>query len=124
MNLLIVSGNLGKDCVVNYTADNKPVGKFSMAVTSGWSDNKKTTWITCKLFGERAEKLAPYLTKGSKPTVSGEFCNEEWTTQDGEKRTTATLYVDKVSLGAKHGKPEPKPQDNQSDDVFDDDIPF
>lgn len=125
MNLMCISGNLGKDCEVKYTPNGKAIGTFSVAIKSGWGDNEKTTWITCKLFGDRAEKLAPYLLKGTKHTFSGEFQLDEWE-KDGVKNKMPVLILDKVSLGAKPvaDNATPNQMQAQSPDNFSDDIPF
>lgn len=72
MNNCTFTGNLGKDAVTRYTQGGKSVTGFSLAVKTGWGDNEKTLWIDCSLWGERGEKLAQYLTKGTKACVSGE----------------------------------------------------
>lgn len=72
MNNCTFTGNLGKDAVTRYTQGGKSVTVFSLAVKTGWGDNEKTLWIDCSLLGERGEKLAQYLTRGTKVCVCGE----------------------------------------------------
>lgn len=97
INVFTASGRLGNDLDVKYTQNNKCIGSFSLPVESGWGDNKKTAWISCKLFGDRAEKLAQYLTKGSQVTVTGAFQLDEWE-KDGVKHSRPVIVVNDIQL--------------------------
>lgn len=101
MNVCVFSGNIGKDCEMRYTQSGKASASFSLAVTSGWGENKSTFWVRCQLWGARAEKLTQYLTKGKKVTVSGALNNREWTDKDGGKKMTLELTVNEIDLGPK-----------------------
>lgn len=93
---------LGKDAVVRYTGAGKAVTGFSAAIDSGFGENKKTIWLDCSIWGERGEKLAPYLVKGSKHLIQGELG-----TREHEGKTYITVDVKEVKLG---GKGEAKPE--------------
>jgi len=130
INLMVATGNVGRDMEVRTTKNGKSIGSFSVPVTQGWGDNKKTSWVVCKMFGERAEKLAPYVTKGTPVTVQGEFVLEEWE-KDGVKRQTAVMIVNGLQLGksgnSNDSAPAPvikKPVQEASSIMLDDDIPF
>ena len=110
VNLFIASGNLGKDIDIRTTPNDKIVGNFSLPVKQGFGDYEKTSWITCKLLGERARKLEPYLVKGKEVTVMGQFVLEEWE-KNGEKHSMAVVIVDKLKLHG--GKPAGEPAQNQ-----------
>ncbi|MCP4101104.1 MAG: single-stranded DNA-binding protein, partial [Lentisphaerae bacterium] len=49
---------------VRHTPNGKSIGEVSVACMSGYGEHEKTSWIRCKLFGDRAVKLSEYLTKG------------------------------------------------------------
>ena len=124
MNLLIVTGNLGKDAQarnVNGTA----VANFSVAVRSGYGDKEQTIWVDCALWGKQAEsKLMDYLVKGQQVAVSGEMG-----TREHEGKTYITLRVNTIDLiGKKGDAPAPAaapPVVAQKEPVIDDqDIPF
>lgn len=73
MQTVIIAGNVGnvKDLK---TVGSDEVLNFSVAVDNGKDKNgekRETTWWYCALWGKRAAALAPYITKGSKLTVSG-----------------------------------------------------
>jgi len=92
INAFTASGRLGSDMEVSYTPSGKCIGSVNIAVESGWGDNKKTSWVTLKVLGERAQKLSQYLTKGSQVSFTGEFVYEEWE-KDGVKRGKPVVIV-------------------------------
>jgi single-strand DNA-binding protein len=96
---------IGKDAVTRYTSNSKAVTGFSAAVDSGFGDNKKTIWLDCSAWGERWEKVAPYLLKGSQAFVQGELGTRE---HDG--KTYITVDVKELKLIG--GKPNGERQDS------------
>ena len=98
MNILTVTGNLGKDAQarnVNGTA----VANFSVAVRSGYGDKEQTIWVDCALWGKQAEsKLMDYLVKGQQVAVSGEMG-----TREHEGKTYITMRVNAIDLIGKKG---------------------
>lgn len=124
MNILTITGNLGKDARTNKAGDTT-VANFSVAVRSGYGDNEKTIWVDCSLWGKQAEsKLVDYLVKGQQVAVSGEMG-----TKEHEGKTYITLRVNAIDLiGKKGDAPAPAaapPVAAQKAPVIDDqDIPF
>jgi len=105
MNTWAFSGNIGKDAVVRKTT-NSTVCSFNVAVSSGFGDNKKTTWATCNLWGKRAEgKLPEYLKQGQQVMITGELTLEK---RDHEGKIYTDLKVDVSTID--FGKP---PQNQQ-----------
>ncbi len=98
MNNWSVIGRVGKDAVVAKTNAGTSVANFSVAIDIGWGEKKTTMWAKCKLFGERADKLAPYIKKGDRIGVQGEISLEEWTDRDNNKRTDLAVNVKDVTL--------------------------
>ena len=98
LNVFTASGNIGKDCESRVTPSGKTIAQFSLPVKSGYGENEKTSWVTCKLFGVKAEKLPQYLTKGAKVTVSGEFVLEQWE-KDGVKHSMPCVLVNALDFG-------------------------
>lgn len=128
MNVLNIVGRLGGDAEVRFSKAGKPVGQFSVAVDSGWGDNKKTNWVRCTVFGDRAEKLAPYILKGDRIGVTGELEIQEWENDKGKGFAVCCIVRDITLLGEKRdggARAAPSPQPAAApDDGFDDDIPF
>jgi single-strand DNA-binding protein len=99
MNVWNFTGNIGKDCEVGATQGGTTVCKFTVAVKSGYGDNKKTTWVNCRLWGKRAEgKITEYLKKGQKVAISGECELAEWQGQDGSPNKALMVNVNDIEL--------------------------
>lgn len=137
LNSITLGGNIGNDMEVRYTQNGKAIGSFPLAVTNGYGDNKRTMWITCLVFGERAEKLAPHIRKGGKIVVGGRLDVRQYDRNDGTKGTAVEIAVNDLEFmagGQQQGhqqgqqkKSPPPQQNNNGNDVppdFDDDIPF
>jgi single-strand DNA-binding protein len=97
MNTGTFAGYIGRDAEVKTVGQGK-VANFSVAVSTGWGDKKSTLWIGCALWGERGEKLAQYLTKGSAVTVSGDVDLRQYDKKDGSAGAEITCNVQRVTL--------------------------
>ena len=118
MNNCNFIGRVGRDAETRYTQGGKAVTGWSLAVDSGYGQNKTTIWLDCTLWGERGEKVAQYITKGSQVGVTGELGTRE---HDG--KTYITLDVRDVTLLGKSDKPaQAKPQQPAFEE--DRDVPF
>lgn len=138
INTITISGNVGKDAVLRVTPNGKHIASFSLPAKSGFGENEKTSWLSCKMFGAMAEKLSVAIVKGAKVTVTGEFVIEEWTKQDGSQAQSPTILVRDIDLPPRgttgNDQPrqnnQPKQQKQQSKSSseppmnFDDDAPF
>ncbi|EPR9081061.1 single-stranded DNA-binding protein [Cronobacter dublinensis] len=139
INVITISGNVGKDAVLRVTPNGKHIANFSLPAKSGFGDNEKTSWLNCKMFGAMAEKLSASVVKGAKVTVSGEFLIEEWTRNDGTQAQTPTILVRDIDLPprsshaqelapAQQTQRRPQAQQRPAQEAppmdFDDDIPF
>ena len=99
MNKWTFSGGLGDDCKVEATRNGKTICRFSVAVNSGYGDNKKTTWVNCAILDKRAEGGLPqYLVKGQKVLIDGECTLEKWQAQDGTERQALKVIVGEIEL--------------------------
>lgn len=132
LNSITPGGNIGNDMEVRYTPSGKAIGSFSLAVTNGYGDNKRVMWITCLVFGERAEKLAPHIRKGGKIVVSGRLDVRQYDRNDGTKGTAVEVAVNEFEFmnvnqqGQQQKAPPPQQNNNGNNHPmdFDDDIPF
>lgn len=131
MNVLCVTGNLGRDAEVRQ-AGKSTVCSFSVAMTAGYGDKKQTIWLDCSLWGKQAEGALPsYLTKGQQVALTGEL-----STREHEGKTYLQLRVSTIDLIGKRedsGQAPAAPVRQQAAapspaapaaDAFDDDIPF
>lgn len=137
-NTLSFAGNLGQDAEVRYTPNGNPVLQFSVAMSSGYGDRKKTDWVRVSQWGKAAESsLVNYLKKGTSVFVSGECSIHTYVGNDGTVKAQINMTAHAVDLVGKKqessttpaSKPTTtthKPPDTSapSDMPFDDDIPF
>lgn len=111
-NQATFTGNLGGDAERKQVGDTT-VCNFSLAVNQKRKGEEVTLWIRCALWGKRAEAggVTDYLTKGKQVLVSGPIELEEYTLQNGEKRTSVKLDVREIQLlGGGEKKPDSKPE--------------
>lgn len=114
INTVTVSGNLAADAELKSTQSGTAVLHFRLAVNervrqADGSFADRTNWVGCAMFGERAERLAQYLTKGKKVAVSGRLHYSEWE-RDGERRSRLEVIVsdlDFMSSGQQAQQPAP-----------------
>jgi single-strand DNA-binding protein len=128
INVITISGNVGKDAVLRVTPNGKHIATFSLPAKSGYGENEKTSWMQCKMFGVMAEKLTQGIVKGAKVTVSGEFVLEEWTKQDGTQAQIPTILVRDIDLPPKNSGSNTQHRGNGQStgqsEQYDTDIPF
>ena len=128
MNKIIFNGFIGKNSELT-TAKNTGTAilKFSVAVKKGYKKDDGVNWFNCVLFGERGEKLAQYLVKGTKVIVEGSLQLGSYEGNDGTKKYTTDIFVNDVELDGnrKEENQENKSQENSDITPIDDgDIPF
>lgn len=138
MNKVILIGRIGQNCEPK-DVNGQTLASFSLATSERYTDkngNKQeiTDWHNCSMWGIRAEKLAPYLTKGKLVAVTGSIHYRE-AEKDGVKTRYTDIRVDDLEfLSSGESKPQPAPQPQpqkpaQTGDLFInppqvDDLPF
>lgn len=98
MNTCVFSGNLARNPETKQVGD-QALTTFTLGVQCGWGERQSTLWLRCNLWGR--QKLAQYLHKGARVCVSGELSQREYTTQDGQTRTSLELRVADLDLPPK-----------------------
>ena len=125
LSVITLAGHLGRDAELK-AAGGTPVCKFSLAVTTKRREGDSTAWYACSLFGTRAEKLAPMLTKGKALIVSGELVPREYKGKKDELRTSLDVNVQSLTFAGGAGadrdeqpraKPAPAPQPEDDDQI-------
>lgn len=91
MKQAIVAGNITRDAVQRRTQGGDPVTSFSVAVND--QRTKEAVFFDCSMWGVRGDKVAPYLKKGTKVTVSGDLGR-----RDHEGKTYLTINVSELTL--------------------------
>lgn len=127
MKNITIAGGITRDAVTRTRQQGDKVTGFSVAVSEGFGDSKRTLYFDCSLWGSRGEKLAGYLTKGSRVAVSGDL-----STRENDGKTYLTVRASEVTLmggGQDRGEPrqERQPQGRaqpQGYDDMQDEVPF
>lgn len=71
--LMVGVARIGNEPVARYTPDGKAVMDVSLAFDygrKGADGRRPTQWVSAALWGDRVEKLQPYLSKGSQVFVT------------------------------------------------------
>ena len=136
MNQAFFAGRLGRDSELRHTGAGTAVLGFSIAVDMVRKGEKSTLWVDASIWGDRAEKLAQYMTKGTCVAVTGEVGIRTFDARDGGTKAALTCNVRELTmLGGKrdadaapqHAEPRHTPRAPVvpvADSFADDDIPF
>lgn len=151
INRVEISGNLTRDAELRGAQGN--VCALGVAVNDRRKNPQTDEWedvpnfVDCILFGSRAEKLQPYLTKGSKVAIAGKLRYSTWEDQaSGQQRSRLEVVVDDIEFmsradgngGGQRGRRQPQQggqvaapgvyqptlQAQPQGDAYDSDIPF
>ena len=131
MNKVILVGRLTRDPEVRYTQTGKAVASFSVAVDTGYGDNKRADFIPIVVWDKLAEVCGNNLTKGRRILVEGRLQIREYE-KDGQKRRSAEVVAQNIEfLDTKAAQTSQPPKDNvdhagsMGTEVFpEEDIPF
>lgn len=138
INRVAISGNLTRDAELRTTQSGMSILDFGVAVNDRRRNQQTGEWedcpnfVDCTVFGTRAEKLQPYLTKGSKVALEGKLRYSSWES-GGQRRSKLGVIVDDLEfMSSRHAgsghAPQPVPEAGPAIDaaasVYDEDIPF
>lgn len=108
---ITVTGNLGRDAEMRFTASGRPVLNFNIAHTPArknaqgqWEDAGDTQWYRCALWGRLAELYADILVKGQvgQVTVTGKLTPSIFEGNDGP-RLSLDIAVDAIGVREPRG---------------------
>lgn len=126
INRVTISGNLGRDPELRATSSGTQVCSLAVCVNTRqkvngeWTD--KPNWIDVIFFGNRAESIAKYLSKGSHVTVAGRLSQNVWE-KDGKKRSKVEVIGEDIDFQGGKRADQPAQQEPEQG-VYDEDIPF
>lgn len=78
MQVITISGNLGRDAELRSTQSGDDVCSFSVGVQNGYGRDAGTIWYRCSIWGQRGKALADKLRKGSRVFVVGQLTIGEY----------------------------------------------
>jgi len=133
LNLVALTGRIGKDPEVRYTGGGTAVANTRMAVSrrrKGKDGERQddTTWVTLVFWDKLAELVSNYVAKGSQIAVRGELQVRQWDDKQGQKRESTEVRVhDLTLLGGRGTSSQATVKEGgmaPAMDDFDDEIPF
>jgi single-strand DNA-binding protein len=97
MNKVILVGRLTRDPEVRYTQTGKAVASFSIAVDTGFGENKRADFIPIVVWDKLAEVCGNNLTKGRRVLVEGRLQIRDFE-KDGQKRRSAEVVAQNIEF--------------------------
>ena len=119
INRVMLSGNLTRDPELKSTAGGMSVLTFGIAVnerrknnqTGEWED--KPNYFDVTVFGNRAEALSRYLSKGSKVSLEGRLQWHSWQDREGNNRSKVDVIAENVEFMSRQSDSKPVSQPYQ-----------
>ena len=104
INRVNITGNLTRDPELRATAGGTQILAFGVAVndrrknpqTGAWED--VPNFVDCIVFGQRAEAVSRFISKGSKVAIEGKLRYSSWETKDGDRRSKLEVVVDEIDF--------------------------
>ena len=95
INQVVLTGNLGRDPELRYSASGMPIATFSLCFKSG---KDKTGWVNVVSFNKLAENIASHLSKGSRVGIIGVLDENKWEDNQGSKRSTLQVICNNIEF--------------------------
>ena len=120
MNKVFLIGRLTRDPELRYSASNMAVMRCSIAIDRQFAregEERGTDFINIVAFGNRAETMNKYLSKGSQIAVDGRIQTGSYDGNDGKKVYTTDVVVENFQfLDSKGSRTQDVPSDFTSND--------
>lgn len=119
INSVSISGNLTRDCELRTTQNGTQILTFTVAVNDRKRDQNGQwvdvpNYIDCCIFGNRAESVSRFISKGSKVSCHGKLRWSQWNDKSGQKRSKIEVIVDEIEFMSQ-SKGQNQAQGNRSD---------
>lgn len=92
-----ITGNVGT-CRLVAIAGKTPVLNISLATNRRVGEREFTDWSSIKIWGEKAQKLAPFISKGTKLLVSGRPEARAFKSNDGTAKAELVVHANEVEF--------------------------
>lgn len=113
INRVNISGNLTRDGELRQTQSGTAVLSLGVAVNDRRRNQQTGEWedvpnfVDCIVFGQRAQGIAQYMTKGAKVAVEGKLRWSSWE-KDGQKRSKLEVVVDEIEFMSRREERQPQ----------------
>jgi single-strand DNA-binding protein len=109
LNKVMLIGRLTRDTEVRVFSTGGKVAKFGFAINNKKKDPQTGQWVDdpCFLeveafnrgeYGKKADLVEQYLRKGSQVFIEGHLKLDQWTGQDGQKRSMVKVVLDNLEF--------------------------
>jgi single-strand DNA-binding protein len=98
-----LTGNVG-NCKLVTAAGKSPVLNVSLATNRKVGEREFTDWTSIKIWGDRAEKLAPHIAKGTKLLITGRPEARAFKGADGTAKAELVVHASDIEFLSPKGK--------------------
>ena len=134
LNRIIVMGRLVRDPELRHTQAGKAVTSFTLAVDrdfKGQNGEREVDFIDIVAWGNTAEFVCNYFSKGRMAVAEGRLQLRDWTDKNGNKRKNAEIQVSNIyfadSKKDEYTSPQYPQQSNEFQEIEDEEpgnLPF
>lgn len=102
-NKVILAGNITRDPQLKYLPNNTAVCEFGLAMNRKWRDkdgnqHEDVCFVDIAAFGRQGEMINQYMAKGRSILVEGRLKLDQWTSQDGQKRSRLSVVAENFTF--------------------------
>jgi single-strand DNA-binding protein len=110
-NKVLLIGNVVKD-IETKQVGKSTVARFRLAVDDPYRE-KNTLYIDCEAWGEQADFVQKWLSKGKGVIVDGRLCMDSWE-KDGKKETKFFVKTQDIRFSFSPKKEDSKKETSQA----------
>lgn len=110
INRVNITGNLTRDPELRATAGGTQMLAFGVAVNDRRKNTQTGAWedvpnfVDCIVFGQRAEAVSRFISKGSKVAIEGKLRYSSWENKEGQRRSKLEVIVDEIDFLSRQGQ--------------------
>jgi len=140
-NQITLLGHIARDIEIRNAQSGTVIANTAIATTHKWKGQdgqpkEEVMFIDLTFFGRSGEIANQYLHKGSKVLILGRLKLDQWTDQNGNKRSKHNVIVQDMKMldgkpqqGQQHPAKQPQATQQQAPqvpeaDINEDEIPF
>ena len=103
LNKVLLIGNLTRDPELRYLQNGTAVCDFGLAVNRNWrtpggEQKEEVLFIDVTAWAKQAEVVSEFLQKGRPVFVEGRLKLDQWTAQDGQKRSRVSVVMERFQF--------------------------
>lgn len=98
MNSCTLSGNVANSPELRYTSEGTPVLSFRVAVPNWHRKDGDADFVSCSMFGERAQKVADFLRKGTPVSLIARVSCRPWEDKNGSRHEGVGFVIQEIDV--------------------------